>query len=347
MQAINKQGKARRIAAVLAAACAAGASANALAIDNVQIYGLIGSYAGSIKRSDSVERTTVIGSGGLTTSWLGFRGNEDLGGGLHALFQLENFFQPDTGGAGRSPSDPAGFSRNAWVGLQGAFGQVSVGRHTSPYYVSMQMVNPYGSSVVFSPLVVQSYVAAFSNTVIGDTVWNNAVQYVAPNLGNLNVTAIYAPGEKTGDSSVSNLGLHLRYRQGRLAAVLSGQRVRTAAVAPSTGQYAYLAGLSYDFGPVKLYGSAQATDNAGTGVRSRTGQLGASVPVTAKGAVLLSWARTTVDNPKLAIGAHNTGAVGYDYNFSRRTDVYATYLYDHISGRVVGNSYAVGIRHTF
>jgi predicted porin len=347
MQAIRKQGQVRAIAAVLAVACGAGASADALAIDNVQIYGLIGSYVGSIKRSDSIDRTTVVGSGGLTTSYLGFRGDEDLGGGLHAMFQLENFFQPDTGGAGRSASDPTAFSRSAWVGLKGRFGQVSIGRHTSPYYVSMQLVNPFGSSVVFSPLVVQSYVGSFSNTVIGDTVWNNAIQYVAPDIGNLNVTAIYAPGEKTGDSSVSNLGLHLRYRQGPLTAVLSGQRMRTAALAPSTGQYAYLAGLSYDFGPVKLYGSAQATDNAVTDVTSRTGQLGASVPVTAKGAILVSWARTTVDNPKLAIGTHNTAALGYDYNLSRRTDVYATYLYDHINGRVVGNSYATGIRHTF
>lgn len=347
MQTISKQGTVRAIAAMLAAACGAGVAADALAGDNVQVYGLIGSYVGSIKRSDSVERTTVVGSGGLTTSYLGFRGDEDLGGGLHALFQLEHFFQPDTGGGGRTASDPTAFSRSAWVGLKGRFGQISIGRHTSPYYVSMQLVNPFGASVVFSPLVVQSYVGSFSNTVIGDTVWNNAIQYVAPNLGNLNLTAIYAPGEKAGDSSVSNLGLHLRYRRGPLTAVLSGQRVRTAALAPSTGQYAYLAGASYDFGPFKLYGAAQATDNAVTETSSRTGQLGASVPVTAKGAILLSWARTTVDNQKLATGAHNIAALGYDYTLSRRTNVYATYLYDHIDGRVVGNSYATGIRHTF
>jgi len=314
---------------------------------DVQLYGLIGSYAGSIKRSDNVERTTVVGSGGLTTSWWGIRGSEDLGGGTKAIFQLEQFFQPDTGGAGRSAADPGGFSRSGWVGLSGHYGQLTIGRHTSPYYVSMQMVNPFGASVVFSPLVVQSYVASFSNTVIGDTVWNNVIQYVAPEVHGLSTTIVVAPGEVAGKSSVNNAGVHLRYRQGKLTAVLSAQRVRTAAVAPSTGQEAYLAGLAYDAGWARLYASAQATDNAVTDVRSRTWQLGSAVPVTPTGSILASWARTTVDNPALRVGAHDTAGLGYDYFLSRRTDVYATYLYDHIDGRVKGNSYAVGIRHTF
>lgn len=339
-----KTAAAQLVSLAVALSCCAGV---AHAADNVQLYGLIGSYVGSIKRSDAVERTTVVGSGGLTTSYWGIRGSEDLGDGMHAVFQLEQFFQPDTGGAGRSAADPSGFSRSGWVGLQGRFGQVTVGRHTSPYYVSMQMINPFGSSVVFSPLVVQSYVAAFSNTVIGDTVWSNAIQYVAPTINGLSTTVIYAPGEVAGNSSVNNAGLHLRYVNGPLAAVLSAQRVRTAAVAPSTGQEAYLAGLTYDLGMLKLYGSAQATDTAVTGVTSRTYQLGTSVPVTAGGSILASWARTGVDNPHSAVGAHNTAALGYDLFLSRRTDVYLTYLNDHIDGRVRGNSYATGIRHTF
>jgi predicted porin len=337
----------RLAARLVAGLLLAGWGAGALAADEVQVYGLIGSFAGSIKRSDSVARTTIVGSGGLTTSYLGFRGGEDLGDGLRAVFQLETFFQPDNGGAGRSAADPSGFSRNGWVGLQGAFGQLSMGRHTSPYYVSMQVVNPFGSSVAFSPLVVQSYVAAFSNTVIGDTVWNNAVQYATPTLGDVSVTAIYAPGEVAGDSSVRNYGLHLRYKHGPLAAILSGQRVRTAVVAPSTGQDAWLAGMSYDAGPVKLYGSAQATDNAVTSIKSRTYQAGASVPVTPTGSILFSWARTGVDNPKAVVPTHNTAGLGYDYYLSKRTDVYATYLYDRIDGRAAGNSYALGIRHLF
>ncbi|MGO4380944.1 porin [Pseudoduganella sp. RAF19] len=337
----------QRAAACCLVALFLASTSYAYAADGVEIYGLIGSYAGSIKRSDSVARTAVVGSGGLTTSWWGVRGSEDLGGGMKAVFQLEQFFQPDTGGAGRSAADPTGFSRSGWVGLSGAYGQLTFGRHTSPYYVSMQMVNPFGSSVVFSPLVVQSYVASFSNTVIGDTVWNNVIQYVAPTVGGLSTTVVYAPGEVAGNNKVYNAGLHFRYVNGALTAVFSAQRDRTAAVAPSTSQDAYLAGVAYNAGWAKLYASAQHTDNNITNVTSRTWQLGTSVPVTATGSILASWARTTVDNPAVHTGAHNTGGLGYDHYLSKRTDIYATYLYDHIDGRVKGNSYAVGIRHLF
>lgn len=345
MRSPRRAAASRRIALSLAVGMLAGSAAQAA--DGIQLYGLVGSYAGSIKRSDNVARTTVVGSGGLTTSWWGIRGSEDLGGDVKAVFQLEQFFQPDTGGAGRSTADPGGFSRSGWVGLSGGFGQLTLGRHTSPYYVSMQMVNPFGSSVVFSPLVVQSYVAAFSNTVIGDTVWNNVVQYVAPEVGGLSTTLVYAPGEVAGKGSVNNAGIHFRYKRGALTAVLSAQRVRTAAVAPSTGQEAYLAGVAYDAGWAKLYASAQATDNAGTDVSSRTWQVGSAVPVTQGGSILVSWARSTVDNPRAIVGDHDTAGLGYDHYLSKRTDVYITYLYDHIDGKAKGNSYALGIRHLF
>lgn len=341
------QTAAGRICACALGVAILGGAAPARAADGITLYGLIGSYAGSIKRSDAIERTTVVGSGGLTTSWWGIRGSEDLGNGVKGIFQLEQFFQPDTGGAGRSATDPGGFSRSGWVGLSGAFGQVTVGRHTSPYYVSMQMVNPFGASVVFSPLVVQSYVGAFSNTVIGDTVWNNVVQYIAPTTGGLTAIVNVAPGEVAGNNNVNNASVHLRYVHGALTAVLSAQRVRTAAIAPSTGQQAYLTGVAYDAGFAKLYASYQATDNAGTDITSRTWQLGTAVPVTKTGSILASWAHTGVNNPKLAVGGHDTAGLGYDYYLSRRTDIYATYLYDHIDGKVKGNSYAVGLRHTF
>ncbi|SFA68768.1 Outer membrane protein (porin) [Collimonas sp. OK607] len=347
MYYVEQRAVGRLVVGLLLAGCGSGIAADAAAEDQVQVYGLIGTYVGSMKRSDNVARTVQIGSGGLNTSYWGFRGGEDLGNGLSAIFQLESFFQPDTGGAGRNASDPTGFSRSGWVGLKGDFGQLTLGRMMSPFYASMQIVNPFQASVVFSPLVVQSYVASFNNTIIGDTVWNNAIQYVTPQMGDLSVTAIYAPGEVAGDSAVSNYGLHLRYQHGPLAAVLSAQRFRSSAVAPSTGQYAYLTGFSYDFGPVKLYGSAQATDSAVTAIKSHTYQAGVSVPVTTTSSLQFSWARTNVDNPKAATGIRNTAGLGYDYFLSRRTDIYVNYLYDHVAGHEVGNSYALGIRHLF
>lgn len=211
----------RRIAGRLLACLIAGTSTDTRAGDNLQLYGLIDSFAASIKRSDNLDRLTVVGSGGLTTPYWGIRGSEDLGGGVKAIFQLEQFFQPDNGRAGRNPTDPGGFSRSGWAGLSGRFGQLTVGRHTSQYFVSMQIVNPFAASVVFSPLVVQSYMPAFGNTVIGDTVWSNVIQYAAPEVRGLGVTLVLAPGELAGRSGVYNAGIHLRYHRGPLNAVLS------------------------------------------------------------------------------------------------------------------------------
>jgi len=335
------------VASTMATLSVLALATQATAQSSVQLYGLVGTYVASIKRSDTTVRNTVVGSGGLTTSYFGLRGKEDLGGGLASVFQLENFFQSDTGGAGRSAKDPTAFSRNAWVGLQGDFGAVTLGRHTSPYYVAMQAVNPFQSSVVFSPLVLQSYVATFGGTLIGDTVWDNTVQYVSPKIGGVSGTAIYSLGEVATNTAVNNAGLSLNYANGPLVAVLSAQNVRTAAVAPSTGQRAYQAGLGYDFGPAKLYGSAQTTDNAVTDIKTHTYQVGTSIPVTAAGAVQVSWAHTSTDNPTVASFTRNTAALGYDHFLSLRTDVYATYLYDKASNQAVGNSVGLGIRHRF
>lgn len=320
---------------------------NALAQSNVEIYGLIGVYAGSIKRSDATPRVTQLGHGGLTTSYLGFRGREDLGGGMKAIFQIENFFQPDTGAAGRNATDPQFASRSAWVGLQGGFGQVTLGRHTTPFYLAMQAVNPFVASTVFSPVVLQSYIAPFGGTILGDTVWNNAIQYSMPTMGGISASVIYGFGEVAGSTGVNNLGLTARYTGGPLLATVSAQRVRVGATAPSTGQYAYMGGLAYDFNVAKVFASAQKTERTVTDLESTTYQLGTSIPVSAAGKVLASWSRTKADVSPVLETTRNTAAIGYDYNLSKRTDVYAIYLRDKATRFSAGNSYAVGVRHQF
>ncbi|MET0857814.1 MAG: porin, partial [Telluria sp.] len=194
---------------------AAGTSFGALAQagTQVQLYGLVGAYAGKLERSGGPAATTVIGHGGLTTSFWGFRGSEDLGSGNKVIFALESFFQTDTGGQGRSAADPL-FSRNAYVGVEGSFGKLVVGRQTNPTYINMGMVSPFGISVVFSPLVLQSFVAGYNGALIGDTVWNNAVQYVTPRTNGFAANVIYGLGEVAGSSSTANLGLHANYLKG-------------------------------------------------------------------------------------------------------------------------------------
>jgi predicted porin len=262
------------------------------------------------------------------------------------VFSLESFFRPNTGQMGRNTTDGL-FSRNAYVGLTGAYGTVKFGLQTNPTYLNQQLVNPFGSSVVFSPLIVQSYTASYNNTVIGDTVWQNAAEYVSPSFNGLTGTVIYGFSGTPGQQGRDNLGLHLTYVKGPVTAVFSAQRVRAAAVAPSSGQYLYLVGAAYDAKFAKFYGAAQMTSNNDVETGSHTYELGLSVPVTPTSVILAEWARTKHSAPLSQSNVRNTGSIGYSYILSKRSQVYVIYSYDKLSGNPSGSTYGVGMQHTF
>lgn len=285
-------------------------------------------------------------SPGLTAPFWGMRGSEDLGGGYHAVFQLESFFQPANGGIGRTAADPF-WGRNAFVGIDGDFGRVTLGRHTNLLYLGEQAVNPFVASVLFSPLVVQTFVASYGGSIIGDTVWNNNIQYTSPNLHGLTVTGAYSVGGVAGQGGIANVALSANYVAGPLKVVMVAQRDRTAAVAPSTGQNAYLAGLVYTLPVVELSAALQTTNSQGIDAHSQTWALGAAVPVSLAGKVLLAWSYTRRASSGTANVARNTGSAGYDYALSKRTDLYAVTVYDKLANGPVGMTWAVGVRHTF
>jgi predicted porin len=324
----------------------ATAGAASIPASFVQMYGLIGMYVDNSKLSTTRSSTVQVGGGGMTTSFWGIRGSEDLGGGNSVIFSLESFFRPNTGQLGRNTTDGL-FSRDAYVGVSGRYGTFKLGEQTNPTYINQQLVNPFGSSVVFSPLIVQSYTASYSNTQIGDTVWQNAAEYVSPTWRGVTGTVIYGASTTTGHQGKDNLGLHLTYINGPLTAVLTAQRVRTAALAPSTGQYLYLTGAAYDAGFAKFYGAAQMTSNNNVETGSHTYELGISVPVTLTGVILAEWARTRHSVPDDDGNVRNTASLAYDYLLSKRTYVYAIYSYDRLTANPTGNTFGVGMQHTF
>jgi len=318
----------------------------AQAAETVDIYGVIGIHAGSIKRSGESASSRVINGGGLQTSFLGFKGQEDLGGGLKALFALESFFRPDTGESGRNATDPF-FSRNAWVGIEGDFGRLSLGRQTNPTYGVMSQLSPFGASVVFSPLTVQSFVVPYGRNILGDSVWDNVLKYATPNLQGFQGSLLYGRGEVAGKSGYANTGAHATYRSGKFMGALSVQRVRVnGTTVLAEPQRAWLAGATYDFGPLKLHGNTVRTRIDG-GSSTRLHDLGLSVPVSAPGKLLLETARSRIDAPNVPDVRRTTTSFGYDHRLSKRTDVYAIYSHDRKTGQSSANSFAVGIRHMF
>ncbi|MHA4866552.1 porin [Duganella sp. PWIR1] len=117
----------------------------AQAQSSVTMYGIIDAaveqYSNADAAGNSVTRMPSLG-GGMFPSRLGFRGTEDLGDGLKAIFQLENGFAPDTGTQGQNRL----FGRQAWVGLQGKWGQLTFGRNYNMLNISTYDVDIIGPS---------------------------------------------------------------------------------------------------------------------------------------------------------------------------------------------------------
>jgi len=340
-----------RTRACLAAGLAIAASFPTLAqgvgaLDSVSLYGVLDEYVGSIRRSDSPGPTKVLNSGGMTTSYWGVRGTEDLGGGLSAFFTLESFFQMDTGASGRTAADPL-FSRNAFVGIGGRFGQISLGRQTNPMFTVTGTFNPFGVSANLSPVMLQIWSANYNRAVLGDSVWNNAVQYNSPTLAGLRASATYGLGEVVDQAGVHNFNATLNYDNGPFAAVVSAQSsdYGPGFTTTITRQDAQMAGLSYDFNIVKLFGQYFHTDTPDIRTKTRTAQLGFAVPV-GPGRIMATVARTERDVAGVD-SARTTAGLGYDHYLSKRTDLYAVYLSDKLTAYDRQSSLVFGIRHRF
>ncbi|WP_420992739.1 porin [Cupriavidus sp. 30B13] len=351
----------------LAAMAAALASGAAMAQSSVTLYGQADMFVGGTKNVGSGDRAWVANSGGMQTSYWGIKGTEDLGGGTKAIFDLNGFFRTDNGRSGRFDGDSL-FSRNAFVGLQNdKLGSVKLGRNTTPYFVSTILFNPLIDSYVFSPMVFHTYFGASTARVndpgiVGDSGWNNSVLYSTPTIGGLTANVIYSFGEKVGSIGQNKWGGNLTYFNGPIAATLAFQQVKfdstpgdiTASTSPLLAgfskQNAVQAGLSYDFQVVKVFAQGQyiKTDidnNPNGDIKHYNGQVGVSVPIGA-GSVLASYAYDKTKN-SVADFKRNTVAVAYDYNLSKRTDVYAAYFYDRITDLSHGDTFGVGVRHKF
>ena len=327
--------------AALFAATALGAHAQS----SVNLYGLIDLSIGSSKLAvpGAISQTSVD-SGKMTTSYFGMRGSEDLGGGLSAVFRLEGFVRADTGASGRFTGDTL-FSRTASVGLSSkSFGTFTVGRNTTPLFVSTVSFNPFGDSYGYSPSTRHYFT---SGTVTGDSAWNNSVLYSSPDFGGFKfglIGAVAAP-ESTGAASTngSNWGANVGYAAGPFSTALVYQSVKkdepTAVLADTR---TWQLNGAYDFTVVKAFAQYGEVKNTTTSNNYRISELGARVPVGA-GAVLAAWGRVA---PKTGAD-RNTVSLGYDYNLSKRTDVYAVAMRDKIDNISSGSSYSVGIRHRF
>lgn len=339
------------LAGALIAATSAG---SALAQSSVMLYGQVDAWAGAIKTPGQSGTAWTQGGGGMSTSYWGMKGTEDLGNGLKAVFKIEGFFLPQNGQYGRFTGDTT-FSRNAYVGLQSdTLGTLTMGRETTPYFVSTILFNPFIDSYTFGPMIYQTFMGASGQGIVGDSGWSNAVAYTTPDFRGLTANLAYAFGNKAGQAGQNKWGGNLLYFHGPFSATLAYQQVKfdntpgdlNSEIPGFSSQRALQLGAAYDFRFVKLYGQYQYIKDTITGgnISMNGGQLGVSVPL-GTGSVLASYAYAK--STGASDTRRNSWALGYDYPFSKRTDVYAAYFGDHISGLSSGRTYGVGIRTHF
>ncbi|MGJ7487615.1 porin [Variovorax sp. LT2P21] len=348
--------------ALIATASALIAAMPAQAQSTVTLSGLADAFIGSIRMAGAPGRVDQVGSGGLTTSWFGMRGVEDLGGGLSATFVLASFMRIDTGESGRFNGDPF-FTRDANVGLSGSLGSLRLGRAAAPNFIPTILTNPFGDTSAFSPLVLHANVnnaAWLHRTTPSDTGWGNQMLYTTPRFGGLTATLQYQFGEQlstTGNDGKKNVGLSVLYFNGPWSATAYYERDQVSnsgTSAPLTTVVAgmavpetkkdWMVGGSYDPGFAKFFVTYGGAKTEVADYDARTTSLGVSVPVGA-GAILAAIARTKVEGAY--DGSRTTGSVGYDYFLSKRTDLYAVLMQDRITDRSHGNSVGLGMRHRF
>lgn len=349
---------------IIALAVAGLVSGAAFAQSNVTIYGIVdaGFSSASGKVSQTVTgqpatksgRVNGIDSGLLSGSRIGFRGTEDLGGGLKAVFTLEYALNVDTDAGVGSGGSFA--SRQQFVGLAGGFGTVVAGRLQTPGYDWAVKYDANVSSA-FSPL--HTLRSAGGGTLHAASRVNNAAAYISPNFSGLTVKAAYAFGEQDGvvtqapaaaagssEDKAGVLALSADYEVGPLAAGLVYHRlsniggVATAVVDNKDDQTEWGLGVSYNFGMVKPYASYQrrSYDYADAPAtidtyKDKTWQVGVQVP-TGNGSFYAQYVRQTGDNQNRGTGANLAAGltnaakgwgVGYTHSMSKRTTAYAGY----------------------
>lgn len=358
----------------LAAMIIGGFAAQAQAQSNVTIYGLVDAGLVS-ERGGAAGSVTKLTSGIGGQSRLGFRGTEDLGGGLSAIFQLETGLKVDDGALDNTSS--ALFNRQSFVGLKSKeAGSLTIGRQYTMLYNAMsQVADPFGAGYAGS--IKNLFPTAGANTRT-----SNALVYATPVMEGFSAEALYSLGEQAGSATAGRqFGLGLNYAQGPLNArlVYNNRNNDTAAVGTTpaklqdTGRNTLFA-INYDFKVAKAYfayGADKGVNSAALPVANAYGYavapkasldsndmlIGVSVPVAPAGTVLASYTRK---NDKTSFNQDaDQWAVGYLYALSKRTSTYVAYAKlknKNGAGYTVGNNneagsgnkaFNVGVRHSF
>jgi predicted porin len=298
----------KKIPLALAAAALLATSSSAFAQSNVTLFGVLDVAARSVKNDDTQRR---LDSSGLSSSRLGLRGVEDLGGGLSAGFWLEGGLTVDDGTVSGQ-----NWQRRSTVSLIGGFGEVRLGRDKAPTQLNWDDFDPFGNTGIgaITRLSVASGVLPTGGSFGAFSRANNMVSYLTPSLGGFFGQLSVAAGE--GALGNKHAGLRAGYRAGALSAALGyGETQVTGNVDAKETNL----GLSYDLKFMKLFGFASQLDVGPAGQDNFL--VGTTVPL---GNFLLRASYSEMSGKDGIAGRDaKMTALGGVYTLSRRTALYA------------------------
>jgi predicted porin len=337
--------------ALLAVASAAASAQSS----SVTLFGVLDVNARYVKNGDVSLKS--LNGGGINTSRLGFRGTEDLGGGLSASFWLETGINPDTG----STSDGSRFwNRRSTVSLTSTqLGEVRLGRDFTPTYSGYSNYDTFGSNGVAAvDKFFPSSLGSGTPSIDTGTRADNLVSWFTPkNLGGFYGQLSVAAGE--GTSGKRYIGGRAGYAAGPLdVSAAYGQTEVTPNASGDDNVEVMTFGAAYDLGMAKILGIYGQTKYADRKINVM--EIGTHVPV-GVGVIRASYVNVRAEGAAIDPNDANQIALGYIHNLSKRTALYTTvarvnnkgnanYAVASSPAMVAGKDstgWELGIRHSF
>ncbi|BEV14422.1 porin [Herbaspirillum sp. DW155] len=348
---------------LLVAAMLAAGTGMAHAQSSVSIYGLIDLgltyYSNAAKTGGGGASLLRMDSGIAQGSRIGFKGTEDLGGGLNAFFTLETGFGADDGSLGQGGLL---FGRQSFVGLGSKdWGSISAGRqydfmsNIGAQY-AMGALSPAGS-FAWGLHADAAHSTALNDHIYGGDRTNNSVKYNSAKFGGFSFGAMYGLGEVAGNNNagrtLSALG---QYDAGAFSGALAYTDIKD-----STGSYStriYGGGARYQIGAFTPFGVLTQVKNTNTNAKATTYELGTVYALTPLWDLAAAY---QFQKRNQGVGNAQALVATVDYKISKRTDLYVDAVYDRDNGynaypvfgggiqSSTGNQSALrfGIRHRF
>jgi len=286
----------------------------ASAQSSVTVFGMVDLSVNQYKNGST--KSTTMDNNQLNSNRLGFRGTEDLGGGLAANFWIETKLASDAGTA-------TDFARKSYVGLAGKWGEIRLGRDYTPVFNLLGAFDAYGANgfgngsnlYANTPSVLGSGAATAVRA-------SNAISYFLPaGLGGFYGQLMAAVGE--GVAGNKYVGGRLGWAGGPVDVSAAYSETTIAPIGGDDKFKSWAIGGSYDFKVVKAlahYGEYKA--GSGTGSKAKFYEISASVPLGAA-ELRASYGEYKVND----VDTNHEKLWGLEaiYNLSKRTAIYAQY----------------------